>query len=181
MAEVNGKSTGFSSGLSKRKPIKMDMTALVDVAFLLLTFFVLTATIQEQNFIRMTLPAADGTTEIVEDKVLTIVFCENDSFISYRGITNVTLQKEAATPEAFGRVIQTHLNLFAPRCGTEVSSSCWNPVFLLKPRKESRYQNLIDCLDELSIYGAKKYALGEFEPEDSLFIAKFTANSLQTM
>jgi biopolymer transport protein ExbD len=59
MAEINqnGKrGNSASKTISKRHGIKIDMTPLVDLAFLLLTFFILTRTFQEKYILEVNWP-----------------------------------------------------------------------------------------------------------------------------
>jgi hypothetical protein len=41
---------------------------------------------------------------------------------------------------------------------------------VIKPKKSSRYKNLVDLLDELAITEAPKYAIDKFTEEDSLLL-----------
>ena len=58
----------------KRTSVAIDMTPLVDVAFLLLTFFMLTTKFRPQEEVQVALPASHARAKIPESDVITITF-----------------------------------------------------------------------------------------------------------
>lgn len=166
---------------TKKKSTRIDMTAMVDVAFLLLTFFVLTATMASSSVMELTMPPKvddpedleDLYKKIVEDKIMTLVLDENDIVKYYVGITEPEILETNFSDEGLRKVLLSHIyygkTIGAPLC-KEVNNApgCWDPIFVIKPRKQSRYKNLVDLLDELAITQAPKYAIDKFTPDDSL-------------
>lgn len=190
MADVDsgGGGGGHKKGgpKTKKKSTKIDMTAMVDVAFLLLTFFVLTATMSNSGMMELTMPPKvdedipdeETRQKIVEDKIMTLIVDENDVVTYYVGITEPEVKETGYSSEGLRKVLLGHLNnhitLGVPRCqtgkGARVVKDCWDPIFVVKPRDGSRYKNLVDLMDELAITQAPKYAIDKFTPEDSLLI-----------
>ncbi len=75
---------------AKKSSTHIDMTPMVDLAFLLLTFFILTTTFSKPKTMDITMPVKD-TTEINRTKVpasqtMSILLTENDRIIWYMGI-----------------------------------------------------------------------------------------------
>jgi biopolymer transport protein ExbD len=58
----------------KRVGVSIDMTPLVDVAFLLLTFFMLTTKFKPQEEVQITLPDSHAKFKLPESDVMTITF-----------------------------------------------------------------------------------------------------------
>src|ERR1700740_1157595 len=58
MAEINTGGGGDKSGKkrSKKMSTKVDMTPMVDLAFLLITFFMLATTLQKQQIMQLVMP-----------------------------------------------------------------------------------------------------------------------------
>ena len=56
----------------RRIGIRIDMTPIVDVAFLLLTFFMLTTTMSRPQTMEINLPPSNTTVEVAESNLLTI-------------------------------------------------------------------------------------------------------------
>jgi len=62
-----------------RVSIGIDMTPLVDVAFLLLTFFMLTTQFKPQEDVQIDLPSSQSPAKLPESDVMTIYVDKNDS------------------------------------------------------------------------------------------------------
>ncbi|MCI4668114.1 MAG: biopolymer transporter ExbD [Bacteroidia bacterium] len=168
---------------TKKKSTRIDMTAMVDVAFLLLTFFVLTATMTNTNVMELTMPPKvdesmedEKYKEIDEKKIMTILLYEKDTVKHFVGITNPEVKNTTFAEGGIDKAIRGHLNydrvLGIPRCRGRQAEGCWDPIFLIKAKPTSRYKNLIDLLDELAIEGATKYAIDKFSPADSIVVAE---------
>lgn len=150
------------------------MTAMVDVAFLLLTFFVLSATIQSYSSMSISYPpncppGEDCTVDIDEQRILSIVLDSADVIKYFVGNGPEVLETDFSE-NGLRKVLNAHLRKEFPLCGKEVSSDCWDPIFTLKASPQASYKNLVDALDELSIVGAPKYAIVDYTPADRLLI-----------
>lgn len=172
---------------TKKKSTRIDMTAMVDVAFLLLTFFVLTATMADNAVMELTMPPKSDDVpdeekykKIVEDKIMTIVLDEKDKIKYFIGITDPDVETtdfdEKGIREAIkGHIYGTKKELGIPLC-KDVNNAglneglCWDPIFVIKPKKTSRYKNLVDLLDELAIMKAPKFAIDKYSDADSTVI-----------
>ena len=163
----------------KRKSTQIDMTAMVDVAFLLLTFFVLTATMVNTSIMELAIPPKgndkDTHIPISERKIMTLILAENNQIYFYKGITlpetgNASFDME--NENSLRSIIQQHLigEGTLPPCskGASKKTECWDPIFVVKPKGNSTYKNLIDVLDEFAINGARKYAIDRYTIQDSL-------------
>jgi hypothetical protein len=170
---------------TKKKSTRIDMTAMVDVAFLLLTFFVLTAVIQDYSIMALTMPPKvdkdvtreDQTADVDEEKVVTLILDEDNKVTWYHGITNPEIKETGYDPDkGVRKVIMDHLRRYPRLCVEEKrkygkqTEGCWDPIFIIKPRYVSTYGNLVDVLDEMAITEAPKYAIDKFTEQDSLLI-----------
>ncbi|HHG84889.1 MAG TPA: biopolymer transporter ExbD [Bacteroidetes bacterium] len=181
MAEVDtgGGGGGKHKGgpKQKKKSTKIDMTAMVDVAFLLLTFFILTTTLATPQAMELNKPPKtddpiDNQKPVKESKVLTLILGEEDKIHYYVGITEPVVKSTDFSAEGFRKIIVDHLNKFPNRC-TENGNApgCWDPIIVIKPNKSCRYKNMVDALDEMRISKVPKYALDEVSSADSLLLA----------
>lgn len=173
---------------TKKKSTRIDMTAMVDVAFLLLTFFVLTATMADNVVMELTMPPkADDVPDdekykkIREDKIMTLIIDEDDKVKYFVGITEPDVETTGFDNDGVRKAILSHLTYGRqngiPMCKDVDNAGinegkCWDPIFVIKPREESRYKNLVDLLDELAITQAPKYAIDKYTTADSLVIAQ---------
>ena len=92
----------------KRIGIRMDMTPMVDVAFLLLTFFMLTTVFSRPQAMEVNLPESEEEVDVPESKVMTLRGSDDDNIywnmgtedvqkISY-GELNAALAQQRAGP-----------------------------------------------------------------------------------
>lgn len=182
MAEIkqNSGNSKSSPTRAKRKSTKIDMTAMVDVAFLLLTFFVLTATMTNESMMELVVPPLEddehGAEPILESKIMTLILKDKDRVGYYVGITDPVYQETDYSREGIRKVLTDHLTPVEgqQRCetgtGARIVKNCWDPIFVIKPHSSSKYRNLVDVLDELSIVQAPKYAIDKFAFVDSLIM-----------
>ena len=96
MAEVQQNDSGSDKGKHKKIRAKkasthIDMTPMVDLAFLLLTFFILTTTFSKPKTMDITMPVKDKVeeedrTKVPASQTMSVLLTENDRIIWYMGI-----------------------------------------------------------------------------------------------
>lgn len=173
MAQVQEKTDSGKGG--KRRASKMsthlDMTPMVDLAFLLLTFFMLTTTFSKPHTMELYMPVVPKEGEppmpIKPENALTVVLGEEDRLYYYFGFAG-------DEPE----VVETDFSANGIRevlLSDKVKSNS-KMVVLIKASETSRYSNLVDILDEMKITGASKYALVDIHSEDKELISNLKGN-----
>ncbi len=147
---IHGKQgSGRKSG---RSNVEVDMNPMVDLAFLLLTFFMLATTFIKPQSMEIVVPAkpkledVEKETPIKESKTLNIVLLES-KLAWYRGLTD---------PEP--TMVQYDEKLLLQLVETAMKETV-GLVILIKPLDESRYENLVQVLDVMAISGVSRYAL----------------------
>ncbi len=168
MAEINtGGGGGKGKGgkvRSKKASTKIDMTPMVDLAFLLLTFFMLATTFNKPQVMEINMPEKpkkeDKIPEVNEKKVLNLALGENDQIYYYVGIT----EPQIKTTDYSG--IRNVLR--------EMKSTIPGLIVLIKPTDKSRYKNVVDMFDEMSIGAVPRYALVEITPEENEMITAYS-------
>lgn len=144
----------------KRSAPRIDMTPMVDLAFLLLTFFVMTTTLMKHQEMEIQQPITeeDGSKPINEKKVLNLVLAKNDKVFWYMGRPG----SEPATTDFSSAGVRKLL--------LEKKSSVKGLHVFIKASDQSRYQNMVDILDEIIITDIPNYYLLNLEPEDKKLI-----------
>lgn len=148
-------------------PVSIDMNPMVDLAFLLLTFFMLASSFNQPQAMELVLPPPPEPDEAVleqpvkESKALTLVLGEADRLYWYRGITEPEVQQSSYGPDGLEQLLRAQL------------AATPDLVVLVKPLDASRYANLVDVLDDLGRAAAPRYALTEPGPEDRRLIEAF--------
>ena len=173
MAELTQQSQ-TTNGRQKKLSNRIDMTAMVDVAFLLLTFFILTTTMAPDyvmNF--MTPPKGGETSNQAESKMLTLILGAEDQVYYYYGAPDENLEVTDFSTEGIRNLLMGHIyKPDVPTCrGKDKSPGCWDPIISIKTTDKARYENLIDVLDEIKISAAPLYAWAPLSPADSTLLS----------
>ena len=141
---------------------RVDMTPMVDLAFLLLTFFMLTTTFAKPTVMELTMPAHGPVeTPVDRSKALTIILGKGHRVHYFFGLNTPT---DKSVPRA-----ELQTTSFAASGIRQVLLKRQQQgavVVLIKPSAESKYQDMVDILDEMSITNQKKYALVRITPDD---------------
>lgn len=158
IAEAQGKGGKGGKVRAKKMSTKIDMTPMVDLAFLLLTFFMLTTTFNKPVTMELILPEKPKDEkerpEVNEKKVLSLILGKEDKIYWYIGIT----KPEVAVTDFSATGVRKILR--------EYSLSIDKLLVLIKPTDESRYKNVVDILDEMNISKVKRYALIDVDKHD---------------
>lgn len=140
---------------SKNRPgIRMDMTPMVDVAFLLLTFFMLTTVLRKQQTLEINLPPADAKVEVAESNLITVYVDENNK-------TYWNPVKEKPKPLEFNRLIEFFEKQVAQ-----------NPkiIVLIKLDRKSKFQYMIDIIDDLNLAKLTRFSIAPMNDNDKKFL-----------
>lgn len=157
---TSGRRHAKKPGRRRKKRPGVDMTAMVDVAFLLLTFFVLTAMFGEAKRLDMVMPPNDAhePIKILEDKFLTVLIDREDHLHYFEGSQDPDVHSTNFGSEGLRTVLLAH-------------QSRYDPIVIIKPHKAASYGKLVAVLDELAIVKAPKFVMQDFSPVDSLLLA----------
>lgn len=171
---------------SKKMSTRIDFTPMVDLGFLLITFFMLTTTLAKPNIMALVMPEKDIKKEDVEpvkeSKVLTLLLGGNDKVYYYEGITDAKLDSTDFSAEGLRKVILDKMDKVKGQFGTEtykkknkegVEEERTDGSFinvLIKPTKDSRYKNLVDALDEMAICKVRYYVILDVSELEEKFI-----------
>jgi len=164
---------------SKKMSTRIDFTPMVDLGFLLITFFMLT-------IMALVMPDKDLKKEDVEpvkeSKVLTLLLGGNDKVYWYEGISDAKLDSTDYSAEGVRQVILNKMDKVKAQFQTETykkknkegveeertDGSYVNVI--IKPTKDARYKNLVDALDEMAITKVRYYVILDVSPLEEAFI-----------
>ncbi|KQS46657.1 biopolymer transporter ExbD [Flavobacterium sp. Leaf359] len=184
MAELNTGDGGGKKGggkvRSKKANPSVDLTAMVDLAFLLITFFILTTTLSKPQSMNLAMPDEPKKDDPVPPetpawRTLTLVLGSNDKLVWYSGrFDGPPLDGPVATGYGKTGVRDLILNKKAAvdaknkADGADLEKS--GITIIIKPSKKSNYKNLVDILDEMAITKVKKYAIVDITDADIKFL-----------
>ena len=149
---------------ARQHNFRLDMTPMVDLAFLLLTFFMLTTTFAKPRVMQLTMPVKNSNqqTDLARSRAMTIVLGPAHRVYYYLGL-NAPDDPSVVMPVL-------HATNFGPRGIRQAllarQRQLPEPVVLIKAGPRAKYQDMVDILDEMNITNQKKYALTELTAAD---------------
>ena len=133
----------------RRVGIRIDMTPMVDVAFLLLIFFMVTTVFRTPQALEINLPPdKDVKIEVAESKVLTV-----------RVLPDRAYWKRGTDPWARTDVSGLSAVLTPFKGNKEL-------VVLIKIDRDAKFNNMVDIIDELDLANLTRFSLGTLTPDE---------------
>lgn len=174
---------------AKKNSTHIDMTPMVDLAFLLLTFFMLTTTFGKPKTMEINMPIKDLTTPpSLVNNAMTILLTGKDKVYWYFGELKPETQLTATDFSTSGiRKLLLDKNQFAvdkikelrsqslkanmadttlKRLEVDVKGDKRALMVLVKTDDKAKYKNVVDILDELNIAFIGKYALVDISKQE---------------
>lgn len=147
-----------AKGRTKKTAPKVDLTAMVDLMFLLTTFFMLTTTLSElkaadvfkpiPNEIRSPYPAS---------RTMTILLGKNNRVAYYMGETEKANMSTCKLSEIENQIAKNKLLV----AKLNNNNSAKFMIIIMKPTKTATYRDFIDVIDEMKIADVKSYAIDD--------------------
>jgi len=151
------------AGKGHRRPkrrigIRIDMTPMVDVAFLLLIFFMVTTVFRTPQALEINLPPdKQSTAKIAASKVLQLEVLSADRMFWKRG--------EKTVPWSRTTVDGLH-DILKPLAGNH------DIVVLIKIDREAKFNNMVSIIDQLDVAKLDKFSILELDPKEKAEVDK---------
>ena len=164
---------------SKKQNASVDLTAMVDLAFLLITFFMLTTSLSKPQSMDLAMPdkgdEKNDTENIMisEDRTMNILLGPDNKIKMYMG--QLTTPKEGPIDLNYSKESLRNEILKKIKSVPLATRSAKHPngeelIVLIKASDKSTYRNLVDVLDEIAITKVKIYVIVEIlKEEEQLF------------
>lgn len=203
MAEMIVQEKAGKGGKPKPKKVstRVDLTPMVDLGFLLITFFMLTTTLIKPQTMEIYMPSnkanEDRNTEVPASKAITILVDKENKLYYYfggpdkngkdpelistdysaNGLRTMLLQRNH---EVMVNVLELKDKLIARKIedstfrkeSAKARALKSAPVVVIKATDEATYKNLVDVLDEMQICNIARYAIVAITDYDKGLIAK---------
>ncbi len=148
--QAKGKKGPGAHRPKRRVGVRIDMTPMVDVAFLLLIFFMVTTVFRTPQALEINLPPDDNVKiEVAESKVLSLRVLPEDRAYWKRGT-----DPWARSPVgALNTVFKNYL-------GNK------DLVVVIKIDREARFNSMVEVIDQLDLANLTRFSLGTLTPEE---------------
>ena len=152
------KRAGKKHKKKRRAGIRIDMTPMVDIAFLLLTFFMLTSVFSRPQTMEINLPPEETTVEVAESNLLTLrvdssgvvywnIGTEPPKRVDFKALHPLLLERSKNNPKL---------------------------ITLLKVDRGGTYDMMVNIMDELNVANITRFSLAPMQPGDKALIQKAT-------
>ena len=176
MAEITSSiNENRKAGGRKRKThnLKIDMTPMVDLGFLLISFFVITTEMTKPTVMDLAMPKDGPPTPLGESGALTVLVAGDKTIYYYEGDwdaavkTNQVTRSNFAIKEGIREVIRTRqkqLDMTNAKDGRDAL------MLIIKPTDEAVYEDVIDMLDEALIHNIKRYTVVKPSEAEAIYL-----------
>lgn len=184
--EVADKGGKKGPGVKKGKKLstRVDLTPMVDLGFLLITFFMMTTTMNKPKTMEINMPYKDDQekieddTKIKESVALTVLLSKKHRIYYYEGmgtdpesVPDVKVTTFKADKGIRDVIIDKQKKVADMKRAGALSQKDKTTV-LIKPDTNSTYEDLVNMLDEMSINDVRVYAIVDITEVDREFIAE---------
>jgi len=182
MAELDTSGGGHKKGPGVKKGKKLstrvDLTPMVDLGFLLITFFIFTTTMSQPTAFKLFLPddkvIPEEQNKAKESGVLIIMMGADNHIYYYEG----QLKPDGSNFLSASYNGENSIREIILKKKADVisrSRDAENPekdfVVVIKPSADCNYQNVVDILDEMAINVVKKYALVDISEGEAQLVS----------
>lgn len=151
---------------AKKASTRVDLTPMVDLGFLLITFFIFTTTMSQPTAMKLFLPKDTDKPEeqnkAKESGALTLLLGKNHNVYYYEG----TLDASASNLKT-STMKQIRDEILSKKRSTNKDDL----VIVIKPSDESTYKDVVDILDEMTINDITRYALVDISDVEAKLVS----------
>lgn len=151
-------------GVKKAKKLstRVDMTPMVDLGFLLITFFIFTSTMSSPAAMQLFMPKDTDKKEeqnkAKESGALTVLLGKADQVYYYEG---------QLAPDGSNFKSTNFKGIRDVLIDKKRRTNPEDLVIVIKPNEEATYKNTVDMLDEMAINEIKRFALVDITPNEN--------------
>jgi len=159
MAETLQQQPKQKAGVRKTKKasLRVDLTPMVDLGFLLIAFFVFTTTLAKPTAMRLAVPDDNNIKNpsiVPASKTLNLILGANNNVYCYEGDSLNQIKNIGSNASDLRDVINQKKIMLQNKYGSDSEI-----IVLIKPTKDATYSDVINALDEMLINNVKTYVL----------------------
>lgn len=185
MAELNiAAGAGRHKGITRSKKLstRVDLTPMVDLGFLLITFFMFTVNLSKPTAIDLAMPAdVPGKTAdmpVAQSTALTVIPMADGKIFYYHGDAATAEQQNLfgvttiSVTGGIGDVIRQKQKALEASGKFKKSDL----ILIIRPMKTAEYKTVVDVLDEVLINVLEHYSFVDITDEELQFVQRHVPN-----
>jgi biopolymer transport protein ExbD len=162
MAELTTSGKQGRKGRRRTPTPRIDLTAMVDLAFLLITFFIMATSLAKPKAMSLAMPIKGPSEAMPESRTMTICLGKNNVVLWYMGMPEKPL-----TPPQLVDFGKKGLRAILINTNKKVLQTSGKPlIVIVKPSAHSIYANFVAALDELNMTNIQTYSVANITPLD---------------
>ncbi len=149
---------------------RIDFTPMVDLGFILITFFIYTTTIAKPGSLEINMPAKEASGEInvyADTSTITLIPAGNHKVAFYKGAFN-ELEPLNNKPVNEVRDMLTAMKKQLADLPLTLPLQAHKLHVIIKPNDNCKYEDVVQLLDVMNLVGVPYYALVDITKEEKL-------------
>lgn len=155
------------SGKSRHSTPRVDLTPMVDLGFILITFFIYTTTIAKPKVMDINMPYKpapdEAITAFIDTSTITIIPIENGRLLYYEGEFQ-EIFSFATFPEIRTIIINKTKQL--EKLPNSFSKEAHQLHVIIKPNDNCNYESFVRLMDEMLINNVPYYAIANLSEQE---------------
>ena len=142
-----------SSSSYRKHSAFIDMTPMVDLGFLLITFFIFTSAMSDNKAMKLIMPDNRDSSEVKNSHAATLVLGKDHRVYYYEGALKEALESNSITNTDFGNQgVREFVTKKKNKIGQDI-------VVLIRPSEDCSYSDIVNAIDEMMITNVEKWVL----------------------
>ncbi|ASZ10602.1 biopolymer transporter ExbD [Chitinophaga pendula] len=167
MAEITTDNNNRKGTRCKKNNPRVDMTPMVDLGFLLITFFMLSTTLMQPKTMDLIMPHNDGDpSPLKASNAMTLLLGDHNRIAWYEGLPdNPSVQYTSyGQRNGIGNIIRRKRAEILQRTGKN------QLMVLIKADQHASYKNIVDIMDEMLINKVESYTLADMTAQEHTYL-----------
>ena len=167
----------------KKLSTRVDLTPMVDLGFLLITFFMYTTTLAQPKAMEINMPDktdhAPNKMAYVEESTITVIPTHSHKVICYNGTLKNGQSLFSTGFEATHGLRDILINKAkeAAALPAKFSLQAHQLHVIIKPDSDCTYDDVVQIFDEMNILNVPYYAMTDITPEEKAWMENFKAGA----
>jgi biopolymer transport protein ExbD len=170
MAEIVQQQKG---GRRKLPVPRIDLTPMVDLGFLLITFFMFTTTLAQQKSLELNMPSKEVTdipTAFPEESTITVLLGSGHRVVFYKGSAPAPENMHDTSFNGLSKVIAAQKGI-CRALPASFSADAHELHVIIKPTNDCHYEDVVHVVDFMLIHKVEKYAIVDAVPAEAEMLA----------
>ena len=157
---------------TRKHSLRIDMTPMVDLRFLLIAFFVMTTELSKPRALDLAMPKDGPPIDLAKSDALNVMLGAGNRIHFYHGnwadaVAAGNVSETNFSPSGLRKIIREK-QLVLDQSGRKEGRA--GLMLIIKPGSGSSYKNLVEVLDEVIITDVKKYTIVKPGIKEEMFL-----------